>query len=58
MRYLIIVLALAGCADPYTDCIEKQREEYRARNPRASYGQVQNKQFEFELMCSKFKKGM
>ena len=55
MRYLIIVFALAGCTDPYADCIEQERQEYRAKNPRASYSQVQSKQFEFELMCSKYK---
>ena len=58
MRYVIMVFALAGCADKYADCIEQQKQEYRDRNPKASYNQVQNKQFEVELMCSKFKKGM
>lgn len=57
MRYFIIVfiLAVAGCTNKYDECIEKQKTEYRERNPKASYGQVQSKQFEFELMCSKYK---
>lgn len=54
--YLILMfMILTGCSNPYQDCIEQQKSEYRARNPNASYGQVQSRQFDFELMCSKFK---
>ena len=55
MRYFVLVLALTGCADKYADCVEQQKQEYRARNPNAKYSQLQSKQFEFELMCSKYK---
>jgi hypothetical protein len=52
----IILLLISGCADPYQDCIDQQKQEYRDRNPQASYGQVQSRQKDFELMCAKFKK--
>lgn len=57
MKYLIIVfvLGLAGCSNKYDECIDQQKAEYRQRNPNASYGQVQSRQDDFELMCSKFK---
>lgn len=53
--FLLSTLFLFGCSNEYDLCIEQQKEEFRTRNPNASYGQVQSKQFEFELMCSKFK---
>jgi hypothetical protein len=53
---LLILMSLAGCSDPYNECIEKEKESYRQRNPKASYGQVTAKQQEFEMMCSSFKK--
>lgn len=49
-------MSLAGCTNEYDVCIEKQKAEYRQRNPKASYGQTQSKQFEFEMMCSSYKK--
>ncbi len=52
---LLVVMSLAGCNNQYDICIEKQKEEYRQRNPKASYGQVASKQAEFEMMCSSFK---
>lgn len=57
MKYLIIVfvLGLVGCFNKYDECIDQQKAEYRQRNPNASYGQVQSRQSDFELMCSKFK---
>ena len=53
---LLVLMSLAGCSNEYDACIEKQKEEYRQRNPKASYGQMQSKQFEFEMMCSSYKK--
>jgi hypothetical protein len=53
---LLVLMSLAGCSNEYDVCIEKQKEEYRQRNPKASYGQMQSKQFEFEMMCSSYKK--
>ena len=53
---LLVLISLAGCSNEYDVCIEKQKEEYRQRNPKASYGQMQSKQFEFEMMCSSYKK--
>jgi len=53
---LLVLMSLAGCSNEYDVCIERQKEEYRQRNPKASYGQVQSKQAEFEMMCSSYKK--
>lgn len=53
---LMVLMSIAGCSNEYDACIEKQKEEYRQRNPKASYGQMQSKQFEFEMMCSSYKK--
>ncbi len=50
-----MTFVLIGCSNEYDICMEQQKEEYRTRNPKASYGQIQSKQFEFELMCSKYK---
>lgn len=52
----LLITVITGCADPYQDCIEREKTEYRTRNPKASYGEVQNRYRDFELMCSKFKK--
>ena len=52
---LIIVLFLVSCTDPYAQCIEQQRVEYRSRNPSASYGQIVSRQAEFEAKCSQYK---
>jgi hypothetical protein len=52
---LLFVVLLFGCTSEYDLCIERQKEEYRQRNPKASYGQIQSKQFEFEMMCSSLK---
>ncbi len=55
--WLIPLAALiAGCSSKYDECIEKEKQAYRASNPNASYGQVQSRQADFELMCAKFKK--
>jgi len=54
---LIALLALlTGCSNKFDECVEKEKESYRTRNPGASYGQVQSKQDEFEMLCSSFKK--
>jgi hypothetical protein len=53
---LLVLMSLAGCSNDYDLCMERQKEEYRQRNPKASYGQMQSKQFEFEMMCSSYKK--
>ena len=55
LRIIFLSLFLVGCASEYDLCVERQKEEHRQRNPKATYGQVQSKQFEFELMCSKYK---
>jgi hypothetical protein len=52
---LSLVLLLTGCTSQYDTCMETQKADYRARNPKASYGQIQSKQFEFEMMCSQYK---
>lgn len=48
-------LFLVGCTSQYDLCVERQKEDYRQRNPKATYGQMQAKQFEFEMMCSQYK---
>lgn len=53
--FILFIVFLFGCSNPYENCLEQQKAEFRTRNPNASYGQVQSKQFEFELMCSKYK---
>ena len=58
MRYLLVVLLLAGCSNKYDECIEQQKAEYRSSHPGASYGLIQSRQKDFELSCSKFKKGI
>jgi uncharacterized protein YceK len=52
---LLVMMSLAGCTSQFDLCVERQKEEYRQRNPQASYGQVQSKQNEFEMMCSQYK---
>ncbi|MBM3366164.1 MAG: hypothetical protein FJY48_10740 [Betaproteobacteria bacterium] len=53
---LVSLLALlSGCSNKFDECVAKEKESYRTRNPGASYGQVQSKQDEFEMMCSSFK---
>ena len=53
---LILMLALmTGCSNKFDECVAKEKESYRSRNPSASYGQVQTKQDEFEMLCSSFK---
>jgi hypothetical protein len=53
---LLVLMSLAGCSNEYDICIERQKEEYRQRNPKASYGQLTAKQAEFEMMCSSYKR--
>lgn len=53
--WIPIAVLIAGCSNKYDECIEKEKQQYRTSNPNASYGQVQSKQADFELMCSKFK---
>lgn len=57
MRYFIMVFAfvVAGCSNAYDECIEREKIEYRQRNPKASYALIQSRQTDFELMCSKFR---
>lgn len=55
MRYVMVLFLLAGCSNKYDDCIEQEKEAYRASHPGASYGLIQSRQKDFELSCSKFK---
>lgn len=57
MRIAILVLFLVGCSDPYGDCIEREKESYRVAHPKASYGEIQYRTKDFELTCSRYKKG-
>lgn len=49
------LVLLTGCSNKFDECVAKEKESYRSRNPGASYGQVQTKQEEFEMLCSSFK---
>jgi hypothetical protein len=53
---LLVLMSIAGCSNEYDACIEREKNSYRERNPKASYGQMQSKQAEFEMMCSSYKK--
>jgi len=54
--YLVLMfLILSGCSSKYDECLEKEREEFRQRNPNASHSLVSRKQQEFEMMCSSLK---
>jgi hypothetical protein len=53
-KYLILLL-LAGCSSQYDDCMEKERTEYRQRNPDASHSHMSQKQRDFETICSSVK---
>ena len=55
MRYLIILFLVSGCSSQYDACLEKERREYRERNPKASHSVMSRKQAEFEMMCSSLK---
>ena len=56
MRYtIVLLLAVAGCTSQYDACLEKERTEYRERNPKASHSLMIRKQAEFEMMCSSLK---
>jgi len=56
MRYsIVLLLAAAGCSNQYDACLEKERAEYRQRNPNASHAMMGRKQQEFEMMCSSLK---
>ena len=55
MRYVMVLLLLAGCSNQYDECVEQQKAEYRQRNPKASYALIQSRQADFEMMCSKFR---
>ena len=55
MRYLLVLLLVTGCSNKFDDCVEQQKEEYRASHPGASYALINSRQLDFELSCSKFK---
>lgn len=51
----VFLLLITGCSNDYDLCIEREKTQYRTRNPQASYGQVQSRQQDFEMMCSSLK---
>ncbi len=55
MRYLMVLLLIAGCTSQYDECIEREKSQYRERNPKASYGLIQSRQADFEMSCSKYR---
>ncbi len=54
-KLIPLLVLIAGCSNKFDECVAKEKESYRSRNPGASYGQVQTKQEEFEMLCSSFK---
>ncbi len=52
---LILSLLVAACGNKYDECIEKEKAQYRERNPKASYSQIASRQSDFEMMCSRLK---
>lgn len=52
---ILTLVSITGCSNKFDECVAKEKESYRSRNPGASYGQVQTKQDEFEMLCSSFK---
>lgn len=56
MKYLLILsLFLVGCSSKFDECVELEKEKYRKNNPKASYGQINSKLSEFEMLCSSYK---
>jgi hypothetical protein len=56
VKYFILSLVfLSACSSQYDQCIDQEKDNYRKRNPGASYGQLMSKQGEFEMMCSSYK---
>ena len=55
MRYLVLIVLLAGCSNKFDDCVEREKEAFRQRNPSASYGLINSKYREFEAACSNLK---
>ena len=55
LKVLFLSLFLLGCTSQFDLCIEREKEDYRQRNPKASYGQVQSRMHEFEMNCSQYK---
>ncbi len=53
---IVCSIVATGCSDPYGDCIEQQKTEYRQSHPKASYGEVVNQQRNFEAQCSRLKR--
>ena len=53
--FILTLVLITGCSNKFDECVAKEKESYRSRNPGASYGQVQTKQDEFEMLCSSFK---
>lgn len=54
-KVLFLSLFLVGCTSQFDLCIEREKEDYRQRNPKATYGLVQSKMSEFEMSCSQYK---
>lgn len=55
LMLLPLLVLVVGCSNKFDECVAKEKESYRTRNPGASYGQVQSKQDEFEMLCSSYK---
>ena len=55
MRFMIVLLLVAGCGSKYDECLDREKESYRSRNPKASHALINSKQRDFEMMCSQYK---
>ena len=55
MKYLILLLLVAGCSNKYDECLDQEKQAYREKNPKASHALINSKQSDFEMMCSQYK---
>jgi len=53
---IFLSASLMGCGNKFEECIQTQQEEYRAKNPDATYSQVSHLRSNFEVACANFKK--
>ena len=53
MKYimLFLLLLIVGCSDPYEACVSKKQDEYRKKNPNASYAKSSTENEKFRKEC-------
>ena len=48
---LFVVLILAGCSDPYEDCVARKQDSWRKSNPNADYAKSSTANERFRREC-------